>query len=50
VLRGLASADLPIETPPLPMYMVWHRRRQDDPLHRWLRDALEAVAREAMRA
>lgn len=47
VLRGLASAEPPLPTPRLPMYMVWHRRRQDDPLHRWLRTELEAVAREA---
>ncbi|MBX3605909.1 MAG: LysR family transcriptional regulator [Piscinibacter sp.] len=50
VLRGLASAEPPLETPPLPMYMVWHRRRQDDPLHRWLRAELEAVARDAVPA
>lgn len=49
-LRGLETAEVPLATPPLPMYMVWHRRRQDDPLHRWLREALEAVAREAVRA
>ena len=48
-LRGLASAELPLPTPPLPMYLVWHRRRQDDPLHRWLRGELEAVARDALR-
>lgn len=47
VLRGLASAALPLQTPPMPMYMVWHRSRQDDPLHRWLRGELEAVARSA---
>ncbi|WP_128001721.1 LysR family transcriptional regulator [Piscinibacter defluvii] len=47
-LRGLAATELPFATPPMPMYLVWHRRRQDDPLHRWLRAELEAVAREAM--
>jgi DNA-binding transcriptional LysR family regulator len=44
VLRGLASAPPPFETPVMPMYLVWHRRRQDDPSHRWLRGAVEAVA------
>lgn len=45
VLRGLASAPVPVPTPPMPMYAAWHRRRHDDPVHRWLRAALEAVAR-----
>ena len=47
-LRGLASAEVPLPTPPLPMYMVWHRRQQADPVHQWLRAALEAVAAEAV--
>jgi DNA-binding transcriptional LysR family regulator len=41
-LRGLASAPVPVATPPLSMYMVWHRRFQDDPAHRWLRANLLA--------
>ena len=27
----------------MPMYMVWHLRHQHDPVHRWLRQELEAV-------
>ena len=42
VLRGLAVA--PVPTPPMPMYLVWHRRHQADPAHQWLRAELEAVA------
>lgn len=49
VLRGLASAPPPFETPVMPMYLVWHRRRQDDPAHRWLRGAVEAVAAGVVR-
>lgn len=45
-LRGLATAPLPVPAPRLPMYAVWHVRRQDDPAHRWVRDALDAVLRE----
>lgn len=48
VLRGLASAPPPFDTPAMPMYLVWHLRRQDDPAHRWLRQAVEAVAAEAL--
>jgi DNA-binding transcriptional LysR family regulator len=48
VLRDLASAPVPFKTPPMPMYMVWHLRRQHDPAHRWLREAVEAIARLAL--
>lgn len=42
-LRGLASAPLPVPAPRLPMYAVWHVRRHEDPAHRWVREALDAV-------
>lgn len=45
-LAGLATAPLPLATPRLAMYMVWHERVRHDPAHRWLRGELEAVARE----
>ncbi len=48
LLRGLASTDLPITVPDMPMFMIWHLRHQHDPLQRWLRDELEAVAREVV--
>ncbi len=48
VLRDLASAPVPIATPAMPMYMVWHLRRQHDPAHRWLREAVQAIAEEAL--
>ncbi|MGR6808581.1 LysR family transcriptional regulator (plasmid) [Sphaerotilus natans] len=46
VLRGLADAPLPWlhPAPGLTMYMVWHQRHQDDPMHRWLRELLVACA------
>ena len=44
LLQGLASAPVPVPCPPLPMYMIWHRRHQDDAAHRRLRTQLEAVA------
>ncbi|MBU6258640.1 MAG: LysR family transcriptional regulator [Burkholderiales bacterium] len=43
LLRGLATAPVPLPCPPLPMYLLWHRRHHDDPLQRWLREQLEAV-------
>ncbi|MFN4352963.1 MAG: LysR substrate-binding domain-containing protein, partial [Hylemonella sp.] len=44
VLRGLASSPVPLATPALPMYAVWHRRHQDAPAHRWVRTMLDTLA------
>jgi DNA-binding transcriptional LysR family regulator len=48
LLRDLASCEVPIDCPPLPMFMIWHLRYRHDPLHRWVRQELEAVAQQAM--
>ena len=44
LMQGLASAKVPVPCPTLPMYMIWHRRHQDDAAHRWLRGQLVALA------
>lgn len=44
-MKGLASIAPPIACPTMPMYMIWSRRRHDDPAHRWVRDEVEACAR-----
>lgn len=43
LLRGLSSAEAPVPLPEMPMFMVWHARRQSDPVHLWLREQLLAV-------
>lgn len=48
VLRGLAQAPLPVATPPLAMYMVWHLRYQHDPMHVWLRQSVIDATCQAM--
>jgi DNA-binding transcriptional LysR family regulator len=35
--------DLPFETPKLRSVMGWHRRFDDVPAHRWLRDTIVAA-------
>ncbi len=40
LLRGLADAPVPFETPEMPMYAIWHVRHQQDPVHMWLREQL----------
>ncbi|MBV8619723.1 MAG: LysR family transcriptional regulator [Curvibacter sp.] len=47
-LHGLAAAAVPLATPPMPMYAVWHLRHQGDPVHQWLRSALELVVSEVL--
>lgn len=47
-LRGLSTAPVPVPTPAMPMYMVWHRRHQADPVHRWLRGEMEAVVAQTV--
>jgi len=48
LLRDFASCPVPVDCPPMPMYMIWHLRYRHDPLHCWVREELEAVACEAM--
>lgn len=43
LLAGFASVPMPMPCPKLPMYLIWHRRHQDDGPHRWLRGQLEAL-------
>ncbi|CAB5679607.1 Symbiotic regulator homolog 1 [Delftia tsuruhatensis] len=47
-LSSLASAPVPVECPPLPMYMIWHARHQADPAHAWLRGQLDQVAQQVL--
>jgi DNA-binding transcriptional LysR family regulator len=35
---GLRVLAIPLELPPLPIYMVWHETRRNDSAHRWLRE------------
>ena len=43
---GLARARPPMEPRALDMHMIWNRRLEADPRHRWFRDALRRAWRE----
>lgn len=45
LMAGFASAPPPIPCPTLPMYLIWSNRHRADPAHRWMRDAVEAIAK-----
>jgi DNA-binding transcriptional LysR family regulator len=40
LLKELTSFPLPFKTDPLDLFLIWHRREQDDPAHRWLRQRI----------
>ena len=44
LLGDLDVAPLPIETTPVDLFLVWHRREHDDPAHRWLRQRIIGMA------
>lgn len=48
LLQGLASAEVPMACPTMPMYLIWHRRSQQDAAHRWMREQIEAVVGPAI--
>jgi DNA-binding transcriptional LysR family regulator len=37
-MAGFGTCEVPTPCPALPMYLIWHRRHQDDAAHRWLRE------------
>jgi LysR family transcriptional activator of mexEF-oprN operon len=40
--HGLATRPLPLEIEPISHVMIWHRRFDQDPVHRWFREQLLA--------
>ncbi len=40
LLKELDSTPLPFKTDTLDLFLIWHRREQDDPAHRWLRQRI----------
>jgi DNA-binding transcriptional LysR family regulator len=35
---GLQVLPIPLDLPPMPIYMIWHETRRHDAAHRWLRE------------
>lgn len=50
LMRGLALAAPPLPCPPMPMYLIWHARHHADPLHQWVRQAIEGAVPSGLRA
>ncbi|CAM5220794.1 DNA-binding transcriptional LysR family regulator OS=Castellaniella defragrans OX=75697 GN=HNR28_003415 PE=3 SV=1 [Castellaniella defragrans] len=43
----LQEFDLPVRTPPIKVSAIWHPRFHADPAHRWLRNTLLSVCKDA---
>lgn len=44
---GMHSFALPVSTPGIPVSMLWHPRMDADAAHRWLRDCVRGVCKDA---
>ena len=44
---GLVARPLPFTLESTPVVLSWHRRNDDDPAHRWLREVMVRLGREA---
>jgi DNA-binding transcriptional LysR family regulator len=48
--KELALHDLPFDVPPVQVHALWHRKREHDSAHQWLRAQLQQAAQQAFRA
>jgi len=49
ILKELDVAPLPFKSDPLNLYLIWHRRENDDPAHRWLRQKIIDTAKSIIK-
>jgi DNA-binding transcriptional LysR family regulator len=49
LLKDLDSAPLPFKTDTLNLFLIWHRRENDDPAHQWLRQKIIETVNSIMR-
>jgi DNA-binding transcriptional LysR family regulator len=47
LFKDLASGPVPLDCPKMPLYMIWHRRYQDDSAHQWIREGLSEISLKA---
>ena len=45
-LAEFEIGELPFEVAPISLYLIWHRRDDNDPAHAWLRARIAEVARK----
>ncbi len=47
ISAGIQHFELPVHTPPIKVSAIWHPRLHADPVHRWFRDTILAVCKNA---
>ena len=50
VYHDMQCADLPFESHPLPMYLVWHQRNHAAPAHRWFRQEIQNFTKQNIKS
>lgn len=40
---GLQVLELPVKLPPIPVFLIWHRSRERDAAHAWMREGLTRI-------
>ena len=45
LMRDFNWVPCPLKMPPLPIYAVWHARKDSDPAHKWLRQQIKKSVR-----
>jgi len=40
---ALQVLELPVKLPPIPVFLIWHRSRERDPGHAWMREGIRRV-------
>ena len=49
LLKDLDSAPLPFKVDPLNLFLIWHRRENDDPAHQWFRQKIIETVKSIIR-
>jgi DNA-binding transcriptional LysR family regulator len=49
LLKDLDSVPLPFKTRTLNLFLIWHRRDNDDPAHQWLRQRIIGTVNSIIR-
>jgi DNA-binding transcriptional LysR family regulator len=48
LVAGLTALNLPVDTPEISVFVMWHPRMDADPAHRWLREMISHTCRTSL--
>jgi DNA-binding transcriptional LysR family regulator len=44
----LQVIELPLKLPPIPVFLIWHRSRERDPGHSWMRAGIRKIIEQSV--